>query len=139
MFLTMKSLVPLAAILLASACATPPAATAPAAPVVALPTQAAPAAPSSSRIGQMLAAAGRTNAPTQGEIEQAMGPADIARQDGAGVALTYRLDHCALLLVFSADARNQMRLADAHASARNAGEAAPTLEQCANEATARHS
>ncbi len=68
-----------------------------------------------------------------------MGAADITRHDGAGVALTYRLDHCALLLVFSADAQNQMRLSDAHPSARNAGEASPTVEQCAAEATARHS
>jgi hypothetical protein len=68
-----------------------------------------------------------------------MGPADIARQDGAGVALTYRLDHCALLLVFGADARNEMRLADVHPSARNAGDAAPSIDQCAAEATARYS
>jgi hypothetical protein len=87
----------------------------------------------------LLAGAGRGDAPTQAQIEQAMGPADIARHDGAGVALTYRLDHCALLLVFSADAANQMRLADAHASARNAGEAAPSMDACAAEATARHS
>lgn len=100
---------------------------------------AAPAPTTPSRIGQLLAAAGRPNAPTQADIERAMGAADITRHDGAGVALTYRLDHCALLLVFSADAQNQMRLSDAHPSARNAGEASPTVEQCAAEAMARHS
>ncbi|HVV33157.1 MAG TPA: hypothetical protein VHC73_08030 [Vitreimonas sp.] len=100
---------------------------------------AAPAPTTPSRIGQLLAAAGRPNAPTQADIERAMGAADITRHDGAGVALTYRLDRCALLLVFSADAQNQMRLSDAHPSARNAGEASPTVEQCAAEAMARHS
>jgi hypothetical protein len=126
-------LVSLAAMTL-SACAT---AIPPPAPPAVVPTAPAPAAPS--RIGQLLAAAGRPNAPTQADIERAMGAADITRHDGAGVALTYRLDHCALLLVFSADAQNQMRLSDAHPSARNAGEASPTVEQCAAEATARHS
>jgi hypothetical protein len=47
--------------------------------------------------------------------------------------LTYRLRTCALLLVFTADARNEMRLAQAHPSARRAGGAAPTLDQCAAE------
>jgi hypothetical protein len=98
-----------------------------------------PAETPPSHIGQLLAAAGRANAPTQADIEAAMGAADITRHDGAGVALTYRLDHCALLLVFGLDAQNQMRLSDAHGSARQAGEAAPSVEQCAVEATARHS
>jgi hypothetical protein len=134
MFRNMRILLVSLAAMTLSACATatPP----PASPAV-VSTAPAPAAPS--RIGQLLAAAGRPNAPTQADIERAMGAADITRHDGAGVALTYRLDHCALLLVFSADAQNQMRLSDAHPSARNAGEASPTVEQCAAEATARHS
>lgn len=86
----------------------------------------------------MLAAAGRADAPTQAEIQRVLGNADITRQDGAGLALTYRLENCALLLLFTADARNAMRLAEAHPSARNGG-AAPTLEQCAAEASARRS
>lgn len=53
------------------------------------------------------------------------------------MALTYRLQSCALLLVFTADDRNVMRLAQAHPSARRGGEAAPSLEQCAAEAAAR--
>jgi hypothetical protein len=85
----------------------------------------------------LLAAAGRANAPTQAEIERAFGPADIARRDGAGAALTYRLDHCALFLVFAADERNAMRLREANPGARRGGEAAPGLEQCADEAAAR--
>ncbi len=87
----------------------------------------------------MLAAAGRDNAPTQAEVERVFGRPDIARQDGAGAALTYRFDHCALLLLFRADARNAMRLNEAHASARRGGEAAPTLDQCAAEAAGRRS
>jgi hypothetical protein len=98
---------------------------------------AAGAAPAQSRLTQMLAAAGSANAPTQAEIERAFGPADITRQDGAGAALTYRLENCALLLLFAADARNAMRLTQSHPSARRAGEAAPSLNQCATEADAR--
>jgi hypothetical protein len=86
----------------------------------------------------LLAAAGRANAPTQTDIEHAMGPADITRHDGAGVALTYRLDTCALFLAFGANPQNEMRLSDAHASAMQAGSASPSMDQCAAEATARH-
>jgi hypothetical protein len=82
-------------------------------------------------------AAGRADAPSRAEIERAFGAPDIVRQDGAGATLTYRLDTCALLLVFSADARNQLRLAEAHPSARRAGEQAPNLETCAAEIDAR--
>jgi len=85
----------------------------------------------------LLAAAGRANAPARNDIEREFGAADIARQDGAGMALTYRLQSCALLLVFAADERNVMRLAQAHASARRTGEATPSLDQCAAEAAAR--
>ena len=53
------------------------------------------------------------------------------------MALTYRFNSCALLLIFTADAHNTMRLADAHPSARQAGQAVPTLDQCAIEAEAR--
>ncbi len=84
----------------------------------------------------MLSLAGRANAPSRAEIERAFGPADIARQDGAGLALTYRLDTCALLLIFAADTRNAMRLADVHASARQAGQPTPSMDQCASEAEA---
>ncbi len=71
------------------------------------------------------------------QIIRSLGAADITRHDGAGVALTYRLDHCALLLLFTADTRNTMRLAEADASPRRAGDAAPTLDQCVAEAHAR--
>jgi hypothetical protein len=87
----------------------------------------------------MLRAAGAADAPTRAEIERAFGGADIVRQDGAGAALTYRLETCALLLLFSADNRNEWRLTQAHASARNNGQAPPSLEQCAAEASARRS
>lgn len=53
------------------------------------------------------------------------------------MALTYRLETCALLLLFEADNRDVQHLADAHASARTAGAPAPDYEQCAAEASAR--
>ncbi|MBL8543853.1 MAG: hypothetical protein JNJ63_08570 [Hyphomonadaceae bacterium] len=88
---------------------------------------------------RLLAAAGQRNAPSQAEIERAFGAPDITRREGAGAALTYRLDSCALLLLFAANERNEMRLTEAHPSARRAGEAAPSLETCAAEAAARRS
>jgi hypothetical protein len=84
-----------------------------------------------------LSLAGRANAPTRADIEQTFGAADITRQDGAGIALTYRLETCALLLIFTADAHNTMRLTDAHSSPRQAGQAVPTLDQCGAEAEQR--
>lgn len=126
-----------AAILFAAmltACASAP----PSAPSPAV-APAAPAAPTSNRGAELLSLAGRANAPTRADIERTFGAADIVRQDGAGLALTYRLDTCALLLVFTADAHNAMLLSDAHPSARQAGQAAPTLDQCGAEAEAHRS
>src|SRR5262245_50892159 len=88
-----------AALLLLSACAT-------SAPPASSSVSSAPAR-SPSALAGLLAQAGRPNAPNVAAIERAMGPADIRRQDGAGLALTYRLDSCALLLLFAADPRNE--------------------------------
>jgi hypothetical protein len=129
----MRFLVSLTALALLAACATAPAATAPST------DPAAPTAVQPSRAALLLSAAGRADAPTQSEIERSLGPPDVSRHDGAGAALTYRLDTCALLLLFSADERNVMRLREAHPSARRAGQAAPSLDQCAAEASARRS
>ena len=87
----------------------------------------------------MLRDAGGADAPTQADVERVFGGADIVRREGAGAALTYRLESCALLLLFAADARNTMRLTEVHPNARRAGEAAPSLDQCAAEAAARRS
>jgi len=114
------------------------ASTAPSAPSA--PSTTTSATPSaSSRTAQLLERAGRDNAPTQSEIERALGAADITRRDGAGAALTYRLPNCALLLLFAADSRNTMRLTQANPGPRRAGEATPSLQQCAAEADARGS
>ena len=122
-----------AALLMLGACAT-------AAPPVQSASVSAPAAaPTSSRGAQLLAAAGRADAPSRADLDRAFGAPDIERREGAGIALTYRLESCALLLLLTADARNEMRLAEAHASARRTGEPAPTLDQCAAEASARRS
>lgn len=123
-----------AVLALLSACAT----AAPAAVSAPSATPAAPAAAPSSRAAQVLSLAGRPNAPTQAEVERVLGRPDLARQDGAGAALTYRLDTCALLLLFTADAHNTMRLNEVHPSARHAGPEAPSVDQCATEAGARH-
>ncbi|HYD89591.1 MAG TPA: hypothetical protein VEA80_19075 [Vitreimonas sp.] len=131
----MRFLTALAALALLAACAT-------AAPSSAPPTQtgADAAAPSySSLAAQLFASAGRADAPSQAEVERAIGAADIVRSEGAGAAWTYRLDSCALLLLFSADARGEMRLAEVHPSARQSGEPSPSVEQCAAEASARRS
>jgi hypothetical protein len=85
----------------------------------------------------LLAAAGQADAPTRAAIERELGEADIAREEGAGLALTYRLPTCALLLLFSANERNELRLREAHVSPRRPGETLPTLERCAAEAHAR--
>ena len=125
----MRSILRFAAALLLSACAATAPAVAPGAP------QAGP--PPANRVAALLAQAGRADAPTREAIERVIGAADITRQDGVGVALTYRLEHCALLLLFATDAQNAMRLREAHPSARRTGEAAPSLDQCAAEAGAR--
>ncbi|MBY0562699.1 MAG: hypothetical protein K2P58_00835 [Hyphomonadaceae bacterium] len=129
----MRSAAVLLAFIALAACATAPPSVSPSG------TQAAAApAPASSRTLQLLSAAGADDAPTQAQIERALGEPDIVRRDGAGAALTYRLDSCALLLLFSADQRNAMRLAEAHASPRRTGDA-PSLAQCAAEADVRRS
>lgn len=128
----MQRIVMISLALALAACATAPAA----APQPSRPQTEAPA-PQASRAAQLLAAAGRADAPTQAEVQRLIGAPDIVRRDGVGASLTYRLETCALLLLFTADARNEMRLAQAHPSARQAGRPAPSLEQCAAEATAR--
>jgi len=131
MFARMRFMASLTALVFLSACATaaPSAPSSPSAPVA--------SAGESSRAAQLLAAAGSASAPSQADIERAFGAPDVVRRDGAGAALTYRLQSCGLLLVFTADGRNTMRLAQAHPSARRAGETTPSLNQCAAEAAAR--
>lgn len=134
-FARMRFTASLAALLLLAACAT----ATPTAPSASSSTPTAPATVSSSRQAQALRAAGGSDAPSLQDIERLFGQADIVRRDGAGAALTYRFDNCALLLLFSADNRNAMRLQEAHPSARRADTAAPSLDQCATEAASRRS
>jgi hypothetical protein len=121
---------PILAALILAACATAP-------QQASTPSEREASPPAASELASMLQAAGRADAPSQAMVERAFGAPDLTRRDGAGAAATYRLDTCALLLLFTPDARGDMRLAEAHASARRSGEAAPGLEQCAAEAEAR--
>jgi hypothetical protein len=93
--------------------------------------------PAALALAAFLRGAGSVNAPTQAAVERALGRADVAREDGAGAALTYRLESCALMLLFAADAQNAKRLAETYPGPRRAGAAAPDLETCASEALAR--
>lgn len=130
----MKHLVSLAALAALAACATAPAA----APTPST-SEAQPQPAALSRAFLLLRQAGQAEAPTQAEVERVLGAPDLSRQDGAGAALTYRYEQCALLLLFTADGRNAMRLAEAHPGPRRTGAAAPSLELCAAEANARGS
>lgn len=127
----MKILFPFVALLALAACAT----TAPPPAPVSTVSQGQAAAPS--RALRLLENAGGARAPTQAEVERLLGAPDIARQDGAGAVLTYRYQQCALLLLFTADAQNALRLAQAHPGPRVTGAPAPSLAQCAAEADAR--
>ncbi len=120
-----------AALIALAACATAP----PGPPST--PDAPAAATTSTSRFPALLQRADRADAPTLAAIERDFGAADIRRQDGAGTSLTYRLESCALVLLFTADAQNEMRLAEAHPGVRRAGAPAPSLEQCATEIEAR--
>ena len=99
------------------------------------PTPAATAAPSTP--GALLAQAGRPDAPTLAALTRTFGRPDLERREGAGAILTYRLDSCALVLVFAADARNEFRLSEASAQPAAPEMQAPQLEDCAAAAEAR--
>jgi hypothetical protein len=87
----------------------------------------------------MLRRAGGADAPSEQDVARLIGQPDLVRREGAGAAITYRFQQCALLLLFTADERNTMRLREASTGARQAGAQAPTLDQCAAEADARAS
>ena len=102
----MRFIASLAALVLLSACATAAPSTPPAASTI---PAGSTGSVSSSRQAQLLRAAGGSDAPSLQDVERYFGQADIVRRDGAGTALTYRFENCALLLLFAADARNAMR------------------------------
>lgn len=131
-FARMRFIASLAALASLAACAT----AAPSAPAANGATPTTPASTSSSRQAQLLRSAGGSNAASQQDVERVFGNADIVRREGAGTALTYRYETCALLMLFAADGHNTMRLQEAHPSARHGTGAAPSLDQCATEAAA---
>ena len=96
------------------------------------PVAAAPATP-----GTMLSRAGQADAPTLAALQSAFGTPDLERREGAGAILTYRLDSCALVLVFVADPRNEFRLSEASAQPARPELQAPSLADCAAAAEAR--
>lgn len=117
-----------------AACATT---TAPSAPATGTQPAANAATPAPSRVAAMLRRAGGNDAPSEQDVARLMGQPDLVRREGAGAAITYRYQQCALLLLFTADDRNTMRLREASPGARQSGAQAPTLDQCAVEADAR--
>ncbi len=121
---------------LACGCTTPTLVAAPVAQTAAIPAASAPSRPPPA-LALLRAASHDANAPTREEVVRMLGEPAISRQDGAGAALTYRLQTCALLLLFEADAQNAHRLTLVHTSARRAGDPAPSLEQCAAETPTR--
>ncbi|MET0182886.1 MAG: hypothetical protein ABW199_08385 [Caulobacterales bacterium] len=117
----MRNRLVLAAALLTVACATAPASSP--------PGGSSGPAPSSSN-ERLLRDTGSDGSTIQA-IERAFGQPHVRRRDGAGAALTYRLENCSLLLLFTNDSHNTLRLAEAYPSAVRAGEPAPSLAQCA--------
>lgn len=120
-----------ASVLAACATSSPPAVSSP------VQSSSAPTPVTRNWASDVFASAGTARAPARAEVERQFGTPDVARQDGAGATLTYRLPTCALMMLFTADARGELRLAQANAGPRRTGEAAPSLDQCAAEAAAR--
>lgn len=88
------------------------------------------------RLAQYLSTNG-ADAPRLEQVQNVLGAPDVARREGAGAALTYRYETCALLIVFAADESGGMRLQQTFAEARRARVDAPDLQSCAREALAR--
>jgi hypothetical protein len=133
----MMSLIRFAPLLLLAACAT-----APAAPDAGENLPVAPPAPAvSSRSSalDLLARSGQADAPTIGGVQAALGSPDVERREAAGAIVTYRLESCALVLLFATDTQNQMRLVGVERAARLPGAETPSLEACASELDARRS
>jgi len=69
--------------------------------------------------------------------QRLFGRGDVDRREGRGGLLSYRLPTCALALVFAMDAAGALRLAAVEAGPPTPRDPAPSLSQCAAEATAR--
>ncbi|MBL8549861.1 MAG: hypothetical protein JNJ73_07730 [Hyphomonadaceae bacterium] len=96
------------------------------------------AAPAPTPLATLLARAGQADAPSLTALSRTFGQPDVQRREGAGAILTYRLESCALVLVFAADGRNEFRLSEASAQPARAEAQAPELAECAAAAEARH-
>ncbi len=103
------------------------------APVAPAPASVRAVAPSGA-IGLNL---GRPDALSLRDALAAFGPADVDRREGQGAILTWKLERCALILVFAADAAGALRAQAAQAGVRRAGETAVSLDQCLEAAEAR--
>lgn len=71
------------------------------------------------------------------EALKRFGPPDVARREGKGGLLSYRLPGCALALAFVEDANGVLRLAEVEAGPPQQGAPAPTVEACFAAAEAR--
>lgn len=86
---------------------------------------------------QALARAGTPDAPTYEQILGLFGAADVARREGRGGLLSYRLAGCALALAFTEDASGALRLSVVEAGPPSPRDPRPSLEACTASASAR--
>jgi hypothetical protein len=93
--------------------------------------------PDAGAVVAAFARAGQADAPTPDQALALVGKPDLERRDGLGIFQTYRLEPCALLLAFAADARGVQRLQRAEAGVRRAGDPPPDRTTCCAAAAAR--
>jgi hypothetical protein len=113
--------------LVLTSCETAPTPVAPPAPAAPAPTAAT---------DDPLAALG-PGVLTPDDAAKLFGPADVDRRDGAGAMLAYRLEGCALLLLFAQDESGALRLSEARSGERRVGVAPLPLRECVAAARAR--
>jgi hypothetical protein len=130
----------MAAASLATACVSVPAAPPPSSSPSQTPSQSVVVPlPDAPRAALLLRRAGREDAPVLDDVLAMLGGADVARRETAGALLTYRLPNCSLVLAFTMDGLNRLRLAQVQTGAPRFGDPAPSLDQCAAELDARPS
>jgi hypothetical protein len=127
----------LAPLVLIAACASTPPISPPNEPGAAPAARAAPRLADDGDVSAAFGRAGQADALTLDQVAALLGKPDLERRDGLGVFQTYRLEPCALLLAFAADARGVQRLRSATPGVRRAGDPLPDPQVCFAAAAAR--